>query len=264
MKRKLIVIALLTALMMTFVACGSNTPQENSHANTKAVELNVSAAASLTDALSEIKELYIEDHPHININYNFAASGQLSKQIAEGAPVNIFISANQDKMDELEEQGLILEDTRQDLLSNIVVLIAGKDSNINDFMDLTEPSVEKIGFGEPASVPVGTYGKQVLESLNIWGQVEQKLLLAKNVRQVLSYVDSGNVDAGIVYKTDAMLATNAVVVAEAPKDSHEPVVYPMAVLKESRNIDDAKQFLDFLTSKEATVVLDKYGFTSIN
>jgi molybdate transport system substrate-binding protein len=260
MKKNLILVTLLVATMLVFVACGSQAQQKS----TDNVELNISAAASLTDAFNELKELYIKDHPNVSINYNFAASGPLQKQIEEGAPVDVFVSANQDKMDELEQKNLILSDTRQDLLTNVVVLIANKDSKIKDFMDLTKSEVEKISIGEPASVPVGDYSKQVLMSLNMWEDVEPKLLLAKSVRQVLAYVDSGNVDAGLVYKTDAMIAEKAVIVAEAPENSHEPVIYPMAVVKESKNIDESKQFIYFLASKEASTVLGKYGFIPVN
>ena len=260
MKKNLILVTLLVATMLVFVACGSQAQQKS----TDKVELNISAAASLTDAFNELKELYIKDHPNVSINYNFAASGPLQKQIEEGAPVDVFVSANQDKMDELEQKNLILSDTRQDLLTNVVVLIANKDSKIKDFMDLTKSEVEKISIGEPASVPVGDYSKQVLMSLNMWEDVEPKLLLAKSVRQVLAYVDSGNVDAGLVYKTDAMIAEKAVIVAEAPENSHKPVIYPMAVIKESKNIDESKQFIYFLASKEASTVLGKYGFIPVN
>lgn len=263
MKRKSILLFWLAVLMIVTVACGSQVKEPEQQA-AKKVELNISAAASLTDVLQELKELYIQDNPNVNVNFNFAASGALAKQIEAGAPVDVFISANQDKMNELAEQGLILKDTRQDFLTNIVVLIAQKDSNIKDFTDLANPEVERVAIGEPASVPVGDYSRQILTNLNIWEQVEAKLLLAKSVRQVLAYVDSGNVDAGIVYKTDAAIAENAVIVAEAPEGSHEPVVYPMAVVKDSKNIDEAKKFVDFLTSKKASEVLTKYGFIPLN
>lgn len=263
MKRKSILVFLLAVLMMVTVACGSQDKAPEQQGADK-VELNISAAASLTDACNELKELYAKEHPNVNINYNFAASGPLAKQIEEGAPVDVFISANQDKMDGLAEKELIINDTRKDLLTNIVVLIAQKDSGIKDFMDLAKPEVEKLSIGEPASVPVGDYSQQILKNLNIWEQVESKLLLAKSVRQVLAYVDSGNVDAGIVYKTDAMIAENAVIVAEAPEGTHEPVIYPMAVIKDSKNIDEAKKFADFLKSKEASEILTKYGFTPLN
>lgn len=245
-------------VLLVFVGCG------NQGTDTEKVELNISAAASLTDVCNELKELYIKENPNVSITYNFASSGTLQKQIEEGAPADVFISANEEKMDIMEEKDLILTETRQDLLTNTLVLVVGKDSNIKDFTDLTKPEVEKVSIGEPASVPAGDYGKEVLTSLDIWEQIEPKLLLAKSVRQVMAYVDSGDVDAGLVYKTDAMIAENAEIVAEAPENTHKPIVYPMAVVKESKNTEEAQKFADFLTSKEASKIFTKYGFTPVN
>ncbi|MBM7855071.1 molybdate transport system substrate-binding protein [Desulfohalotomaculum tongense] len=260
MKKLFVVITLLLCLMPAAAGCSFG---EKETAAQK-VELTVSTAASLTDVANELKAVYTERNPNVTINYNFASSGTLQKQIEEGAPVDVFISASKAKMDALAEKQLIIEDSRKNLVSNRIVLLVSKDSSIKDFSDLIKPEVSKISIGEPESVPAGRYGKEVLTSLNIWEQLQSKLLLAKTVRQVLSYVDTGNVDAGLVYNTDALLAKNAKVVAVAPENTHKPIIYPVAVLKSSRNEEEARKFVSFLASKEAAEIFAQYGFIPLN
>jgi molybdate transport system substrate-binding protein len=226
------------------------------------VDLTVSAAISLKDALDEAKQLYATDNPNVSIAINYGASGTLQLQIEQGAPVDIFLSAATKQMDALDTKGLLLEGTRKNLLLNEVVLIVPKDSslNISSFQDLTRADVKQIALGEPTTVPAGQYAKDVLTSLGIYDAVNAKAILGKDVRQVLTYVETGNVDAGIVYSTDAQSSSKVKVVATAPAKSHAPVVYPVAVIKDSKNAAAARQFLDFLSGQRGRAVFQKYGF----
>lgn len=224
--------------------------------------LTISAAASLKDAIAEIQQLYTQQQP-VTITNNFGASGSLQQQIEQGAPVDIFISAAATQMDALQQKELILTDTRKNILSNQVVLIAPKNSNlVSNFKDLTSSRVQKIALGEPKSVPAGKYAQEVLTFYNIFNQIKPKIIYAKDVRQVLTYVETGNVDAGIIYITDAKVS-DVKIVAIAPANSHSPVVYPVAVIKASKNINAAKKFGQFLSSKVASDMFNKYGFTKV-
>jgi molybdate transport system substrate-binding protein len=225
-------------------------------------DLTVSAAISLKDALDEAKQLYTTANPSVSIAMNYGASGTLQLQIEQGAPVGVFLSAAPKQMDALESKGLVLEGTRKDLLRNEVVLIVPRDSTlgITSFRDLLKPKVKKVALGEPVTVPAGKYAQDVLTSLGIYDQVNAKAVLAKDVRQVLTYVETGDVDAGIVYKTDALSSAKVKVVVQAPADSHSPVIYPVAVIKASKNAAAAKAFEDFLSGPQASAIFRKYGF----
>jgi molybdate transport system substrate-binding protein len=226
-------------------------------------DLTVSAAISLKDALDEAKQIYTAESPNVTIAANYGASGTLQLQIEQGAPVDVFLSAAPKQMDALDAKGLLLEGTRKNLLRNEVVLIVPKDSSagISSFQDLTRADVKQIALGEPMTVPAGQYAKEVLTSLGIYDAVNSKAILAKDVRQVLTYVETGNVDAGIVYATDAMSSAKVKVVATAPAKSHSPVIYPAAVIKASKNPAAARAFLDFLAGPRGQAVFQKYGFT---
>jgi molybdate transport system substrate-binding protein len=224
-------------------------------------ELTVSAAISLKDALDEISRLYSADHPAAAVHFNLGGSGTLQRQIEQGAPVDIFISASPKEMDSLQSQGLLLPATRKDLVKNSVVLIVPAGSTtVSDFRDLTKPAVKTVAIGEPQTVPAGKYAQEVLTHFGIYDQLKSKLVLAKDVRQVLTYIETGNADAGIVYATDAKISRKVTVVATAPGDSHSPVVYPAAVIKNSANPAAAEAFLEFLSGEKARAVFQKYGF----
>jgi molybdate transport system substrate-binding protein len=227
------------------------------------VALNVSAAASLTDALKEINVIYMQDNPGVTVTSNFGSSGTLQKQIENGAPTDIFVSAAAAQMDALQKEKLIIDDSRQDLLINKVVLIvpAGNPLGITDFKGLVFDKVVKIAIGDPKSVPAGTYGQQVFDKLGISDAVKSKLVLGSDVRQVLTYVESGNVDAGIVYLTDAKTSSKVVIAANAPDDINAKIVYPVAVVKASKSADAARAYEKYLFGSKAKAVFDKYGFT---
>jgi molybdate transport system substrate-binding protein len=224
-------------------------------------EITVSAAISLKDVLDEIAKLYRADAPDTVIHFNLGASGTLQRQIEQGAPVDIFISASEDQMDSLDSHGLLAPGTRRDLVKNAVVLIVPKaSSGISGFQDLARAEVKHIAIGEPQTVPAGKYAQEVLTHFSLYEQLKPKYVLAKDVRQVLTYVVTGNVDAGIVYATDAQTSAEVRVVATAPEDSHSPVIYPVATLKSSKEPEEAKRFQDFLGSAQAQAVFAKYGF----
>jgi molybdate transport system substrate-binding protein len=225
------------------------------------VELNVFAAASLTDALEEIYAEYQNESADV-IHFNFAASGTLRKQIPEGAPCDFFISASKSHMDELADEGLLVPESRKDLLGNALTLIAAAEkAGVVSADSLTSADVASIAVGEPESVPAGNYAKQALESLGIWEAVADKLIFAKDVRQVLEYVETGNADCGFVYRSDAALMETGVIAADMPADSHSPIVYPAALIAGSENEAAAQAFYDYLQSDYAKSVFEKYGFT---
>lgn len=224
--------------------------------------ITVSAAISLKDALDEIGRLYQARRPGAKVAFNYGGSGTLQRQIEQGAPVDIFFSAAETQMDGLAAQGLIATETRRDIVGNTLVLIVPATTRmLNDFPDLTRLYVSVIALGEPGTVPAGMYARQTLEHMGLFAAVEKKIVYAKDVRAVLTYVETGNADAGFVYRTDALSSPKVRVVATAAADSHDPIVYPAAVLKNSKNAGAAREFVDFLQRSEARAAFEKYGFT---
>jgi molybdate transport system substrate-binding protein len=221
----------------------------------------VAAAASLQPALQEITPLYTTANPNQTVNYNFAASGALQQQIEQGAPVDVFISAADKQMKALQAKGL-LGTTPKYLLTNQLVLIVPKQSTIAiaDFRQLTQPAVQRIAIGETRTVPAGQYAAETLENLGILTQVKSKFVLGNNVRSVLTAVATGDVDAGIVYRTDAKGSDRIVIAATADEKLHSPIWYPVAVLKSSKSLVGASRYIEFLQSKSARAVFKKYGF----
>ncbi len=217
--------------------------------------LTVSAAISLSQALQELKTVYQTSNPYVNITYNFGASGALAQQIQQGAPVDVFFSAATKQINDLQKSNLLINDTRRNLLTNRLVLITPKNGvALSDFKQLTDARIKKIAIGEPKSVPVGQYAQEMLTKLGLWQQVQPKLVLGNNVRQVLTFVESGNVDAGIVYTTDTKASDKVTVRLTASENLHSPIVYPLAVIRNSRNPAAAKAFVDFLAGDRAKIV----------
>lgn len=227
------------------------------------VEINVSAAASLTDAAAKLAEAFVKQHPEIKLVYNFGSSGKLQQQIEEGAPADLFLSAGQKQMNALAEKKLIDSDSRVDLLKNEVVLIVPADSSLelSSFEDVVKDDVKMIAIGE-ASVPVGQYTEEIFTYLGLWDQVQAKANFGQDVRNVLAWVEEGQADCGVVYATDAAITEKVKVVAVAPEGSHKPVVYPAAVIKTAEHPSEAQTFLDFLKTPEATAIFEQYGFKS--
>lgn len=249
--------AILAAGLLLLLSACAGDPAPNSKA-----EIIASAAASMTNALQELGKEFEAANPGVRVRFNFGSSGALEQQIEQGAPVDLFISAAQEPMERLSASGLIDPAAVRPLVSNQVVLVrsASAEAVVQGWDDLTSGRVTRIALGNPAHVPAGHYGKAVLEGLNLWGAVERRLVLAEDVRQVLNFVESGEVQAGIVYRTDAASSTKVTVVAAAPAGSHPPVVYPVAVVKGSKNEARARAFADYLLSPKGMQVLVRHGF----
>jgi molybdate transport system substrate-binding protein len=224
-------------------------------------DITVSAAISLKDVLEEITHLYGAVKPEVTVHLNLGASGTLQQQIEQGAPVDVFISASPAQMDDLAAHKLILPGSRQNLVKNSVVLIVPKGrADIISFQDLTRSSVKLISIGDPQSVPAGKYAQEVLTHLGLFERLRPKFAFAKDVRGVLTYVETDNADAGVVYATDARRSTRVSIAATAPEDSHSPVIYPVAVVSGSKNAQAAKSFEDFLLGSRCAAVFEKFGF----
>jgi molybdate transport system substrate-binding protein len=226
-----------------------------------AQQLTVSAAASLTDAFKEIGQRFEAGKAGATVRFNFAASGVLIQQITQGAPVDVFASADQETMDRGVAQKLIDADTRRDFAANTLVLIvpAQEASRVAKVSDLGQPAVKRIAIGKLASVPVGRYTRQALEAAATWTVLEPKFVYAESVRQVLDYVARGEAEAGFVYRTDATLMPGKVKVVQTV-EGHAPVRYPVAVVSESRQKALARDFVAFLGSTEGQAILERFGF----
>lgn len=259
MKNKRILhVAFLSILMLTICTIAPTT----SSAADKAV-LQVLAGAGLKDALNELKEIYGKK-TGTEVRYSFAAAGILRKQIEEGVPADLFFTPGKKEMDDLQRQALIIPETRTDILGNEIVLVAAKEKKnvIKSLADLADKA-QSVSIGLPETVPAGKYARETLKSLGLWDKVEKRMLYAKDVRTVLAYVDSGNVDAGLVYRSDTAAMKSGTLVAVAPKGSHSPIHFSLAMLKSSKHQQETKKFIDFLKTPEASAVFAKYRFTPL-
>jgi molybdate transport system substrate-binding protein len=230
----------------------------------RAEELMIFAAASTKNAAEDIAKLYAETGKG-DVVYSFAASSDLAKQIENGAPAAIFISADIKWMDYLAERTLIVAGSRRDLLGNKLVLVVPNNSDFAVDLIANTPLADKLGdgklaIGEPDSVPAGRYGKAALEALGIWGQVQPKAARTKDVRAALALVERGEAAAGIVYATDAALSKKVRVAGEFPAETHPEIVYPIALVA-GRDDAAARAFYDFLIGPQARTVFLEYGFT---
>ncbi len=251
---------LITVMMLLLVGCGGEQAQTEKKAET--VELRVAAAASLTDVLQEMAASYEKEHPQVKIVFNFGSSGALQQAIQNGGQTDIFFSAAQKQMNALEKDGLLAEGTRKDLLMNEVVLIVPADGGkaISDFKQLTNGDIQHIALGEPKGVPVGQYSEEVFTKLGILEAIKAKVVYGSDVRQVLAWVESGDADCGVVYATDAAVSKKVKVAAKAAPDTHKPIIYPVAALKESKHMTEAKEFLAFVSNDTNKKLFEKYGF----
>ncbi|GIP41833.1 molybdate ABC transporter substrate-binding protein [Paenibacillus sp. J45TS6] len=267
--------------MMFLAACGStsSTPDstftpteqesqqstpESSSTQAEVTELTISAAASLTDALEEIQPIFEANHPEIQLTFNFGSSGALQQQIEQGAPVDLFLSAAEKNMQALIDNNQIMEGYSETLLTNELVLVSANDSEIDitSEVDLTKPEVKIVAIGIPESVPAGSYAKEALEGLGLYDKLLPKVIQAKDVRQVLQYVETGNADAGFVYKTDAILSKVNIVHTVDP-ELYTPIHYPVGITGASKHKEEAKVFYEFLKSDEAKTIFQKYGFKGL-
>ena len=223
--------------------------------------ITVFAAASLTDALKEIASGY-ELAGGDKIIFNFGSSGLLVRQILEGAPGDVFFSADEAQLDKLDQLGLIVRSSRRSLLSNSLVIVVPKDSplTVQAPADLADPQFKHLALADPKSVPAGIYARQYFERRKLWSAIASKVVPTENVRGALAAVASGNVEAGLVYKTDAAISRQVKIAFEIAPGDAPPISYPVAVLKDSRQSAAATRFVEYLASAPARAVFKKFGF----
>ncbi|NCP03184.1 MAG: molybdate ABC transporter substrate-binding protein [Deltaproteobacteria bacterium] len=224
----------------------------------QAAEVRLSVAASLTDAVKELVATYQTKTPNVKILPNFASSGTLAKQIAQGAPADLFISANPQWMQFLVDEQLIPADQVRAFVFNSLVFVGEKTRKISAMTDLAP--LARIAIGSPKSTPVGQYAEQALTAAGLLDQVQGKLVIAQDVRQALAYAERGEVEGAFVYKTDALLARQTVILLEVPQELYSEVVYPLGVTNAGLTHLPVRAFLDFLGSAEARGILQSYGF----
>lgn len=230
--------------------------------------LTVSAATSLQPALATLQAEYRMVEPTVQLSLNFGSSGALKQQILQGAPVDLFISADAKTMAELAGAGLVDPATQRDLLSNELVLVARPGVPLRKWQDVARSEVKFLAIGDPERVPVGRYARATLVSLDLWKAVQPKLVLGQDARQVLTAVVTGNADAGVVYASDVRRSTESplglVLVGDAPPGSHPPITYPIAVMAKTRQPAAARQFADWLGKPTARSIFVRYGFVPLS
>jgi molybdate transport system substrate-binding protein len=253
---------LLSVILLVLTGCSSSGSQSSPAKASSQTELIVSAAASLQDSLKDFAAQYEKKNPEIKLTFNFGASGALQQQIEQGAPADLFISAGQKQMDALIGEQLIAKEQTVQLLANTLVVIVPDDSKLrlSAATDLNDPKLQKLALGDAEYVPAGTYAKEILSFYKLWDLLQPKLVFAKDVRQVLTYVESGNVDAGMVYRTDALTSKKVKIIFTPDPASHHAIQYPAGVVKAAKHANEASALLADLQGKEAAEIFIKYGF----
>lgn len=260
--KKLGIVGLVLGLTIGVVGCSSDKDESKKDDTTseETVTLNISAAASLQEAMIELETKFKEIEPNVKLEVNLGSSGSLQQQIEQGAACDVFISAGEKQMKALEEKDLLLDGTNKTLLTNDLVLVAAEGKIIDNLDSIVSDDVKHIAIGDPESVPAGKYAKEVLDNTKLYDKVEDKLVLAKDVKEVLAWVQQGNADVGFVYLSDTVGADGVEVVLTTDEDTHSAINYPIAVMKASEKQEKAKAFEDFLLSDEGQAILEKYGF----
>ncbi|MFZ5353085.1 MAG: molybdate ABC transporter substrate-binding protein [Bacillota bacterium] len=251
--KKALLVAFITIMLLT--ACSQQGAAEK-----PAGEITVSAAASLKEPLDEIVKMYMEE-ANVKAVVNYGSSGTLQKQIEEGAPVDLFISAGRRQVDALMDKGIADKESYKELLANSLVLVVSYsyDKDIKDIMDLKDRDI-KLAIGETGTVPAGQYAKDFLDNTALWNVFDKKLVFAKDVKAVLSYVEAGDAHAGLVYCSDAVKLKNSYVAYEIPADKHNPIIYPMVIIKASKNAASAEAFTKYLGEQKCREIFEKYKF----
>lgn len=228
-------------------------------------ELYVFAAMSLSDALTKIGAQFTE-HKDMRVHYNFAASSTLQRQIEKGASADVFISASPIQVDALNALGLLEDGSRTDVLTNRLVIVSQKHTQINieNIAELLDTSIKRIATGHPEIVPAGSYAKETLEHFELWEKVKPKLIFGTDVHATLAYLTSANVDIAIVYETDTKITDKVKVLFKLPNETHSRIVYPAVILKNSNKRVSAETFLTFLKEPIATDIFEKHGFTCLS
>ncbi|MGH9943810.1 MAG: molybdate ABC transporter substrate-binding protein [Pyrinomonadaceae bacterium] len=262
---KLFLLLLPAAAFALLAGCASR--QNEKESRPEESELRVSAAVSLKDAFDELGRLHDESRAGTKIVFNYGASGVLQKQIENAAPVDVFASAGTKQMDALAERGLIVADTRRDFARNQLVLVVPHDTAFRptSFEQLTDERIKRLAIGNPKTVPAGQYAEQLFTNLKLWQQLQSRLVLAEDVRQVLDYVARGEVEAGVVYASDIVAAGDQIsVAARAAGGGHDPILYPIAVIRDSRRQTAAREFVALLLSSEGQALLHRHGFLPVS
>jgi molybdate transport system substrate-binding protein len=257
MRGSVFVLVCITGLLL---AAEARTQSTSTH------EITVSAAISLKNAFEETGKAFMQKNAGAKVVFNFGASGDLARQIEGGAPVDVFASAAQKDMDDIGKKDLIARNSRKDFAKNAVVLVkpAGSAIPLESLQDLQRTEVKKVAIGNPKTVPAGRYAEEGLRHFNLWDPIKDKLIFGENVRQVLDYVARNEVDAGLVYSTDAIVRSKEVkVVLKLPDGSHKPVVYPIGVIKGTKEESLSKAFVDFVISAGGQSILSRYGFITV-
>jgi molybdate transport system substrate-binding protein len=258
----IVIIIALAAIFMGSDDEGKQAQQQSQQASEPA-QITVSAAASLTEAFTDMEKEFETENPDIDVVYNFGASGTLRTQIEGGAPIDVFASAAQDQMDMLASKGFIYNDTREDFVENSLVMIVPKGNalELTGMQDLTKTEVEKISIGNPETVPAGKYAKEALTNAGLWDSVSGKMLMAENVKQALVYVERGEAEAGFVFSTDASSAENSSIEVITSVPVTTPITYPIAVLSSTQHQEDSQLFIHFVTGEKGKSILEQYGFS---
>ncbi|MEW5859156.1 MAG: molybdate ABC transporter substrate-binding protein [Cyanobacteriota bacterium] len=263
----LILLSLVVSLLLGACTAPAVSPKAYESTSTR---LTVAAAASLTEAFTEIATAFQVQFPTFTVNFNFAASGLLQKQIERGAPIDIFASAADKPMEALETQNLLVPQTRKTFARNQLVVVATTAQTswlkkLSDLRDLRDSRLKRLAIGNPATVPAGEYAKIALGKENLYTKLEKekKLVFGDNVRQVLTYVEQGNVDAALVYATDAAISKKVKVISRISPESTRPIRYWIAIVKQSQNSQQAKEFINFVTGNRGQQILQKYGFLPV-
>lgn len=252
MKKKLYRVFLCSILILLLTGCGSKNV------------LTVSVAASLADCMEDIKIAFQKKYPNIQLQINSGASGTLQQQIEQGAPVDLFFSAGSKQMDALEAKGFIEKNSRANLVRNELVLIVPKHSQKQiTFDNLQTASIKQLAVGELESVPAGQYAFETFKTLGISEDIKKKCVYGKDVREVLSWVATGNVDAGIVYKTDTKISEKVRISDVAGESLHTPIIYPIAIIKDTLHSKEAYSLLAFFKTQEVRDIFKQHGFTPI-
>lgn len=272
MKKSILCVLLCSMMILSVFSGCSKSKSNNVHTGEnkeaepgKQVTILVAAAASLKNCMEkDLKDIFEAENPGIKVNFTFDSSGKLMQQIEEGADADVFISAAEKQMKELNDKGFILPDSTIDLLENKIVLIVPESSNIqiSSFKDIL--SAKMIALGDPKSVPAGQYAQEAFQNLGIWDKVQSKASYGTNVTEVLNWVAAASADAGVVYATDAASTKDVKVAAEAPEGSVSKVIYPAGIVKSTAKKDAASSFMKFLKTDKASEVFKKYGFTPKN
>ncbi|AWB11137.1 molybdate transport system substrate-binding protein [Thermodesulfobium acidiphilum] len=237
-----------------------------SSGESKKINLTISAAASLTSSLNKIIDIFEKEHPDIKISVNYGASGALRQQIEQGAKVDLFLPVSVRDLQTLESEKLVDPSNSVVFAKNILVLIVPKGNllDIKSLEDLEKSDVKKIAIGSIPSVPAGVYAKESLEKVGIFDNLKSKFVYGKDVIQVLEYVNTGNVDAGFVYRTDAATSKGVTIAYTVLDSIHKPILYYAAVVSSTKYPTEAKEFMNFLLSKKAQEIFSEYGFLPPN